>query len=158
MASVHFVKKARKANKEAGIKKGESYYWWSFKFGGKRYSKTLPRASQLTQSDFLSQAYSLSEQLEDITVDMDIDEIRSQVEDVVEQIRSLGEEQAEKYDNMPEGLQSGSTGELLQGRVDECEDWASNLESVDFGDITNKDTEVKLDLIEELNSCGYKGE
>ena len=38
MPRVHHVKSARKDNPVA--KKGESYYWWKFRYGGKRYSKT----------------------------------------------------------------------------------------------------------------------
>jgi hypothetical protein len=52
MARAHFVKKARKAIPGTDIKKGDSYYWWKFRFGGKRTSKTAPKASQLTQSEF----------------------------------------------------------------------------------------------------------
>ncbi len=53
MARAHFVKKARKDNPAAGIKAGDSYYWWKFRRGGKHYSKTAPRPSQLTQSEYL---------------------------------------------------------------------------------------------------------
>ena len=68
MPRVHHVKRARKAVKSAGIKVGDSYYWWKFRYGGKHTSKTPPRQSQLTNSDKLSRAYAASESLEDIDV------------------------------------------------------------------------------------------
>jgi DNA repair ATPase RecN len=55
----------------------------------------------------------------------DVDGVRS----VLEEIRTLGEEQQEKLENMPEGLQQGDTGQLLQERADNCESWAGEIES-----------------------------
>lgn len=61
MARAHFVKKARKDN--PAVKAGESYYWWKFRRGPKRYSKERPRPSQLTQSEFYGQVYGLQEDM-----------------------------------------------------------------------------------------------
>ena len=66
MPQVHFVKKARKTNKTLGIKKGDSYYWWKFRYGGKHVSTKHPRPSQLTQSDFLGTALGLQESIDDV--------------------------------------------------------------------------------------------
>jgi hypothetical protein len=55
MPKVNHVKCARKDNPEHDIKAGESYYWWSMMQGSrgvKHYSKTYPKRSQLTNSDF----------------------------------------------------------------------------------------------------------
>ena len=43
MPRVNYVKKARKNN--PAVKRGESYFWWKFRYGGKQYSKTRPRQS-----------------------------------------------------------------------------------------------------------------
>ena len=64
MPKVHHVKKARKDNR--AVKKGESYYWWKFAYSSKRYSKTYPKASQLTQSDKLSRYYEAQETVDDL--------------------------------------------------------------------------------------------
>ena len=130
MARAHFVKKARKDNPQAGIKAGESYYWWSFRFGGKHCSKTSPRPSQLTQSEFLSTAYALQEQIEDMTIDPDdlqaaADELRS----VADEIRNLGQEQEDKIGNMPDSLQESDTAQMLNGRAEACEELAGELET-----------------------------
>ncbi len=45
-----------------------------------------------------------------------------------EEIRSLGQSEREKYDNMPEGLQQGETGQTLDERANNCESWADEVE------------------------------
>lgn len=69
MARATFVKKARKDIPGTDIKAGESYYWWKFRFGGKHYSKTPPRRSQLTQSDFLGQLYAIEDEIQGLVAD-----------------------------------------------------------------------------------------
>lgn len=138
MARAHFVKKARKDN--PAVKAGESYYWWEFRYGGKHYSKTPPRPSQLTQSEFLSQMYSFQEQIEDATSIEDI-------EGLPDEIRQLGEEQIEKKDNMPEGLQEGDTGQLLEERAEAMESWASELEDI-ISESDDADDETREELLE----------
>ena len=67
MPRVHHVK-AAKDYPDHGIKKGEMYFHWKFRYGGKHRSKVRPRSSQLTQSDFLSQMYGIQEEIEDAIV------------------------------------------------------------------------------------------
>ncbi len=157
MARAHFVKKAQKNN--PAVKKGESYYWWAFMQGGrggpKHYSKTAPRQSQLTQSDFLSQIYSLQEEIEDLRAENyleDRESLKGEVEDIISQVRELGEEQDEKKNNMPDSLQESETGELLANRAEECENFAQELEQVDLDD---GDIEEAID---ELQQASYQGE
>lgn len=130
MTRATFVKKARK-DQPGGIKAGESYYWWKFRFGGKHYSKIRPRPSQLTQSEFLSAAYALQEQIEmDMNIDPGnlqavVDELRS----VADEVRTLGQEQEDKIGNMPDSLQDSETAQMMQGRAEACEEVAEELES-----------------------------
>lgn len=144
MPKVNFVKAAAKDNRIA--KKGESYYWWKFRFGGKYMSKTPPRPSQLTQSDFMSRQMELEERIGDLRADT-FEDLKSEVESIVEEIRSLGEEQSEKHDNMPDSLQQGPTGELLEGRASSCEEWADELEGVDL----DVDEPTEQDAIEDID-------
>lgn len=129
MPKVNFVKAAAKDNRVA--KKGESYYWWKFRFGGKHMSKTPPRPSQLTQSDFLSRQMELEERIAELTADT-YEQLKADVDEIVMEIRALGEEQEEKLNNMPDSLQQSPTGELLENRASACEDWAGELEEVDL--------------------------
>lgn len=166
MPKVNFVKKARKNYKEAGIKKGESYYWWKFRFGGKYMQKTAPRRSQLTQSDFLSAIYDIEDRISEIST---LEEAQTERDEIVSELRDLASEQEDKLSNMPENLQSSPTAELLQNRADECNSFADELESVDLDieeDEDIKDEEERRDnfneraddAISELQNCSYNGE
>lgn len=146
MPRVHHVKKARKDN--PAVKAGEPYYWWEFRYGGKRYSATYPRQSQLTQSEFLSQAYAYSEQIEDA---QSLEDISGLPDD----IRSLGEEQEEKIYNMPDSLQDSDTAELLRERAEVMETWATEIEEIlgeDEGDdMDDEEREALLERVKETD-------
>ena len=131
MPRVTHVKSARKDNPVA--KKGESYFWWKFRYGGKRYSLTRPRPSQLTQSAYFGTLYSLLETIEDTGLS-DPDDWESLVDDVKSQLEDLGQETQDSLDNMPESLQYSPTGELLQERVDAVESAVSDIECIDEPD------------------------
>jgi len=122
--------KARKDYPQHGVEKGQMCYVWSLKTGPRSSRSfrqlTRPKPSQLTNSEFLGRAYELTEQVEDLTEE----DLEDQLQELVDEIECLGEEQDEKWNNMPEGLQQGSTGELLEGRRDMCQEWAYNLEAV----------------------------
>jgi len=170
MTKVYHVKKALKDN--SVCKKGESYYWWSFRFGGKHYSLTYPKPSQLTNSEFLSQAYALNERIAELNPDNfnSIEDLQSEVEDIVEEFESLGEECYDKLNNMPEGLQESEVGCLLQERSDACSEVSSNLQSIDF-DFDEEDfkdeyieeqvEEVEVDedeILEQVKALGWSVE
>jgi len=161
MARATFVKKARKDHPDGGIKKGESYYWWEFRFGGKYYSKTAPKLSQLTQSEFWGQAYEFIERLQEITPETPLEDLESECQSLTEEIRALGEECQEKLDNMPEQLQDADSGQMLQERVEGCEEWASELEGIDFSideDDSEDEKESRMEAIcDEVHGCEYSG-
>lgn len=162
MPRVHIVKKAQKDYPAQGIQKGETYYWWVFRNrfgkGSKVMSKTYPKPSQLTRSEFLSQMYELQERLGDFTAPEDpsefYDELTAFRDSLVEDIRALGEEQAEKLSNMPEGLQQGDTGQLLQERADAMDGWAGDLENVGIPEREEPDEPDEADF--EENDDGEK--
>jgi hypothetical protein len=129
MPRVHFVKKARKDNPVA--KKGESYYWWKFRYGGKRYSTEPPKASQLTQSAYYASLYDLQDEIADYDCaayedfECFVEEIKSTLSDIAEECQS-------SLDNMPEQLQQAPTGELLQERIDACENAEMEMDVDEF--------------------------
>jgi gas vesicle protein len=126
MARVHH-RKARKDYPEHGIKKGDMYYFAQIKTGP-RSSRTLRsltpfKRSQLTTSEYLSQAYDIEDDLQNVG---GIEDAR----EIAERLTSLGEETMEKYDNMPEGLQEGETGQLLYERAESCQFAAEEIEEI----------------------------
>jgi len=154
MPKVHFVKKARKDH-PPDIKKGESYYHWKFRYGGIRRSKTRPKPSQLTQSEFLSQLYDLQERRDAVCEHGptdDFDSFKTEIEDIADEIESLGEECSEKHDNMPEQLQDGDVGQLLEERASRCEDMAQELrDAVECSGAEDYDPEA--DVLLECPHC-----
>lgn len=158
MARAHHVKRARQDN--PAVKKGSEYWWWAFMVGGrggpKHYSAKPPRPSQLTSSEFLSAAYALGEQAADFEDDGEgtwHDEFDSLRDDLAGEWESLADEQDEKRDNMPEGLQDGPVGELLEERGEACRAVASELENLDRSDFEDSD-----DACNALAECEYQGE
>ena len=137
MPRVHLVKKSRKDY--PGIPKGSTYYWWKFRYGGMHRSLIRPRQSQLTQSSHLSEAYSIQEDLEALII-QDIKE-GIDLQEYADRIRELGQNAEDSLYNMPDGLQQGDVGQMLEQRTSDMEDWANELEGVD--------TEIDEDQIHE---------
>jgi hypothetical protein len=133
MTRAHFVKKAQKDHPEGGIKKGESYYWWAFMVSGrggpKHFSKTPPRRSQLTQSDFYSTLYDIEDDIAALPAD---DGLPDSVSEIAGRLNELADETEGKKENLPQGLQDGQPGEQLQERADACRSAADELEGLDL--------------------------
>lgn len=128
MPKVHFVKKARKDNPIA--KRGEPYYWWKHAFGPKQFSKKRPRPSQLTQSSFLSQLYTLQESIEDGAFDS-FESIEMERDGLIAELQNLLDECQNSFDNMPEQLQDTSeAGYLLNERIEALEMAVESIESI----------------------------
>jgi DNA repair ATPase RecN len=146
MPKVNTVKSARKDYPEYGIKKGDTYYWWSFNFGPTFKSKTYPKRSQLTRSDFLSQLWDLEDNLADRFSGLDNeDDIQAELDSLKDDIQNLLDETQEKYDNMPDQLRDSSdAGNTLQERIDGLENWISELDSVDVSIDVGKELDETL--------------
>lgn len=127
MPKLNFVKAARKDNPV--VKKGEPYYWWKFAFGAKQFSEKRPSRSRLTQSEFFSNLWSLEDDFPDGFDN--IDDMKSAFEDFKDALVEMRDEQEEKKENMPESLQESPTGELLQERYDNLDQWADEIEGLD---------------------------
>jgi hypothetical protein len=135
MARVHYVKKARKANPVA--KKGEPYYWWKNRTPGraagvKRYSKTQPRPSQVTASEFLSSCLAAQEDFEagtSITKELTKDDAAAACRTAAEAYREIASSCEDKYGNLEQAFPGGCpTMELLEQRRDACETLADTLD------------------------------
>lgn len=146
MTRAIFVKKARKDYPEHNIKKGESYYWWKFRFGGKHFSKTAPKASDLTQSGFLQTLYDIQERIEGVGVDEDLD---SFLTDIKSDLESLRDECQSSLDNMPEHLQeSSSSGEMLTNRIEALDSMIDELEGIST-DVDVDEDDIRSNVEEE---------
>lgn len=159
MPRVHSQKAAKDYPNE-GIRKGDVYYKWSLRPGGRGRgmlyrSKEYPKPWQLTSSPFLQQQYQIEHAIGEVDSAEDAKEL-------VEQIRELGEEAQGSLDNMPESLQYSPTGELLEERANACEEWASELESAidDYENVDEEEDEDGEELesrLEDIRECTYPG-
>lgn len=133
MPRVTHVKKARKDNPVA--KKGESYYWWKFRYGGKHFSLTYPKSSQLTQSPYLSVIYDCQDQWGELTDPTSIEvaewdrsyvvtwlgEIANTMESVEENLRELVDQYEESASNMEEYFSGSERIDNLRDCSNECD-------------------------------------
>lgn len=118
---------AAKDYPNAGIAKGDKYWYVKIKTGPRssremRQKEPFKR-SQLTQSDYLAQLYDWEDSL------AALDSMEG-AEALAEEIENLGSEQREKFDNMPEGLQQGDSGQMLERRAEACEAAAEAIREV----------------------------
>ena len=181
MPKVHTLT-AAKDYPDHGIAKGDTYYKWSLRPGGRGKgttyrSKTPPKPSQLTSSPFLKEMHDIQDRIDgltlvvekiynDIEIESAIADVQSEIEAICDDIDALSEQPQESLDNMPESLQAGPTGELLQGRVDECESWQSELESAKDNAPDRDDDQSDEDYLDavqswlddEVKCCTYNGE
>lgn len=162
MAKAVFVKSARKDNKAAGVKKGDSYWWASFRQGRssfKRYWKTKPSRSDLTQSEFYSTIYAL----EDRGFYGECPEdLQNERDEMVSELNELADQCRDSLSAMPDGLQQGDTGQMLEARADGCESTASEFEQIDLDDFDEDGEESLEDWCEgkrqELENVGFEYE
>ena len=138
MPRVHEIQHARKDYPESSIKKGDHYYKWSIKTGpatGIVYrSKTYPKPSQLTNSPFMSELLSIQEEIEGLTVAdfQTAEDLSSSLDEIVSRIEALKDETQGSLDNMPESLQQGDVGQMIQARIDGLDSWVSDLQGIDL--------------------------
>lgn len=160
MPRVHHVKKARKDN--PAVKKGEEYFWWKFRYGGKQYSKTRPKASQLTQSNHLSQVYEIEEEIQDFSPSS-LEDFEFSLQDWSDRLEELAKEAEESISNMPEQLQDGSVGEMLQERADQTRMMAAEIDSIEVSlerdeESYPEESDQVEAVLDELQAISYEGE
>ncbi len=177
MPRVTHVKNARKDNPVCKV--GESYYWWKFRYGGKHYSLTPPKASQLTQSVYLGTIYDSQEMWENINDPTSLDvaqhseaydglvtelnTIAGQMEECGENLGCLVTQYEESADNMEEYFSGSEKVDTLRECGQECEATCDNInemmESVTdaaatiedlLGSLTEKAEKDDVDVDEEL--------
>lgn len=142
------VTQVKKALKDQGpcskcgtpILKGQPYSWFQFAFAPKtkRCPDCYPQPRELTRSEWQQQMYGFEDTLSGIVSGHrdrtgeelpDAEGLAGELRDLAEEVRAYGEEQTEKKDNMPEWLQEGDTGQLLEERAGQMEEAADELEA-----------------------------
>lgn len=138
--------KARKDYPNQGIVKGDMYYYTKLKTGPRSSkvmrSKTPFTQSQLTSSPFKQGWLGVQEEWE--RGDKDSEAITA----AAEAIRDIGADCQNSFDNMPEGLQQGDTGQMIENRASEAERVADELDGLasELDDLEEPD---EMDEVEE---------
>ena len=81
----------------------------------------------------------------------------STAEEIVAELTNIQDMCQDSLDNMPEGLQEGDTGQLIQERIDNLEDAISELEAIDYESI-KEEAEVDFDSEYEEGTPEYQNE
>lgn len=118
---------AAKDYPNSGIKKGDTYYYTKLKLqrGGIEKRSLKPfKPSELTTSPFKGGWLSAQEAWDESSKDAEA------IRGAAEAIRDLGNEAQGSFDNMPEGLQQGDTGQRLEERATACESAADQLDQL----------------------------
>ena len=151
-------RKARKDYPDAGIKKGDTYFFAQIKTGPRssriiRSKERIPQ-SKLTTSAFMSTVYGIQESFDGIVHDNSAPDA---LKDLAQQVRDLGEETQSSFDNMPDGLQQGDTGQMLEERVSNCEQWADDIEAI-ADTLETTISEIEDKPLEDLEDLSYDAE
>lgn len=150
--------KPRDKDDKVIVKKGETYYWWKFRYGGKTISKTYPKPSQLTQSEFLSTIYDIQDRISECQNCSSPDELLNFVDEIKNDLENLKSETEDKLSNMPEQLQYAPTGELLQERIDMLDLAISELDSIDLDYEEPDEEELKSELESDVDGWDDMGD
>lgn len=161
MARTTHRKAARKQNycQKGGhtIEVGQPYHYAEFRYRGKAVGcpEHPLRPSDHTGSK-MSIIMAAQEALQDIDA-QDHEARLSEVDNVVTAIREVSEDYAYSVQNMPEGLQQGYKGEMMQELADNLEYFASDIEGqveeVPEIDVTLEDEDEVQENLEERENA-----
>lgn len=117
-----YQRKAGKDYPQHGIKKGDTYFAWSFYREPERKSKTRPLPSQLTNVE--SEALMLEV--------YELDEFRNpeEVRSAISSLEDAAEMEQEKADNISEHFPDSEAAQRAEAHVDALEGAISELESI----------------------------
>jgi len=117
--------KAGKDYPDQGIKKGDTYYKWSFRYGGTHKSLKRPRPSQLTQGK-AGTIYGCLENIEDLVADdqCTLTDLVDCLTESADEVRTMGEEYNEADEAM--GGHQGVNSE----RAEACEELAERMQEI----------------------------
>lgn len=74
-------------------------------------------------------------------------------DNIVSDLEYIRDDLQDRLDNMPEGLQQGDTGQLLQDRIDSIDAAISDLENIDFDEFDPEDEDQVIDYRVDIESA-----
>ncbi len=155
-----FTAKAAKDYPEHDIKKGDTYYHWSFFRGPKIMSKTRPRPSQLTGSSKLSTILAVQEELEDNLNNATCpDDVRDALQGAIDGAESSIDEYNDAISNLEDGFPNGCpqidetemARDSIEAWKDELESAQAEVEGLDANNYLDED-ERRVEIVEKLEN------
>ena len=143
LGKVTHVKKSRKEHKCGKCSKiipvGSEYYKGELNFSPPiiRCANCGLKSYEVTTSDYQFRVGRLQV---DWSSDYDSATCDCQ-EEIAAELESIAEDIQERLDNMPEGLQEGDTGQLLQSRIDSCESVAQDISNIEVDEDAPEDVQ-----------------
>ena len=139
MARINVVNKSRKENKCGGCGKiipvGSKYFYVDFYSGrhAVRCASCGFKRWETTENSYLQTLYQIQDDYQEKLDNMDADTADTSIkDDIVSDLENLRDECQERFDNIPEQLQDGDAGSLLQERIDSLDEAISDIDNVDF--------------------------
>lgn len=126
---------------------GDAYMWIKPRYGGKRIRCTsCPfRDSDLTTSEKLGRVYDARDSARDSISQWDgveLEDLRSALNDCVEAAREVSDEYNESADNIEQAFPNGTpTSEECREKADEISSWCDEMESVDLEEYEGEEGE-----------------
>lgn len=126
---------------------GSAYYRGELNFAHDiiRCSKCRLKPWEVTTSDYkLSVGNIVYNWREDFGVSEDV------IEQIADELESIRDDLQDRLDNMPEGLQEGDAGQILQDRIDCLEYAIDELNSIDIDDIKYEIVDVLVSEVDHV--------
>lgn len=150
MAKVYVVNKSRKeftcSRCHKPIPVGSSYVWGAIFHGPTiyRHKECGLQSWELSGSDFIKTCGTIQTYWKE-----DYGVTQESVDSIKGDLEELRDETQEKFDNMPDGLQEGDTGMLLQERIEMLE---SVIDELDLIDAVSMQEDIAEELEDEYRS------
>jgi hypothetical protein len=115
------------------ITKGQEYWEFTPYRQKTRKCSRPPRPSEMTSSDKLSRVYSISEAINDFSLDnyddpeTIIEHVQSVLDEWSEEIESIADEYDESVDNMPESLQNSSKADEIREKAENLRTFSTDI-------------------------------
>lgn len=110
------------------IAKGDLHWTWSLRNSGTHRSKTRPKNSELTESEFWKTIYSFQEQYAESFCAPD--KIEDEISTIITELEDLKSSAEDARDNAPENFRE-KVEEKYQGRIDALETCIAALEAIE---------------------------
>ena len=122
---IHHIKKARKDYPDDGIKKGDEYFWWKWRYGTKQRSPVRPTSldkyPNTAEKEWTELQYRVQMKIDAEEYDADL----------LQELQEYADAQEDKISCIPEVFEDTEQSQQMQQRFDEATEMTSTLENLE---------------------------